>query len=146
MRVLPSFARPAPRKGILRNEYTYGATRKRSCKACFCKSNRGEVVKHIIEALHRAAADSAKAVTSDVQSHIRKAGWDEKVIKNTAVTYKDGQFSAKVSGKHSDAGFVHEFGDENHPPTAALRKYKDPSAEVHAALAGHLENHLKGLL
>lgn len=103
-------------------------------------------MKHIIEALHRAAEDSAQAITADVQAHTRKAGWDEKVTKSTLVSYKDGKFSADIAGKHSDAGFVHEFGDEDHPPTAALRKYKDPSEAVHRAFAGHLEKHLEGLL
>ena len=100
-------------------------------------------MKHIIDALHRAAAETTDFVTADARNHARKSGWDEKAVRTTRAEYSDGEFTLKASG---DAAFVHEYGDQDHSPTAALRKYSKSSPAVEAALAANLEKHLKGLL
>lgn len=101
-------------------------------------------MKHIIDALHKAASETTEFITSDIRQHTAKHGWSPEASSSAHVEYADGEFVAKVTGKHSDAAFVHEFGDETHPPTAAIRKYSSSKAEN--ALLANAAKHIGGLL
>jgi len=103
-------------------------------------------MKHIIAAVHHAAKSTESAVTSEAQSHVHAHGWSPEATNAVKAEYKDGEFSVAVKGKHRDAAFIHEFGDEEHPPTAALRKYSRNSPKAEQAFISNLETHLKGML
>lgn len=103
-------------------------------------------MKHLIAALHAAAEATSKDITSDLHEHLRSSGWSETAIKSTKMTYENGEFTAKFSGKGKDAAFVHEFGDQNTPPTAAIRKYGKSTPKVTEAFLGHAAKSFKGLL
>lgn len=99
-----------------------------------------------LKVVDKAAVASADLMTKQVRNRAEDAGWDKEVIQSTDVVYDGEKFSAKITGKASDKGFVHEFGDQNSPPTAILRQYgNDPQAASDAFLS-YLESEVKGML
>jgi hypothetical protein len=102
-------------------------------------------MKHIIDAIHSAAADTAEYITHDLRQTARKSGWGKDVVNNTHVHYGEKGFVAKVGGEHRDAAFVHEYGDEDHPPTAVLRRYANKSPNAEAAFIKNLQKKLEEL-
>ena len=99
-----------------------------------------------LKVVDKAASASAEQMTGQVRNRAEDAGWDKEVIQSTNVVYDGGKFSAKIDGPASDRGFVHEFGDQNSPPSAILRQYgNDPKAAADTFLM-YLESEVKGML
>lgn len=103
-------------------------------------------MKHIIDAIHRAAGDTVASATHELRTSAINDGWDRKAVKAVKVDYVDGEFVSKLSGKHRDAAFVHEFGDEENPPKATIRKASRKTPMTERAFLTNLESHLKGIL
>ena len=103
-------------------------------------------MEHIIDAIHRAAGDTVSSATHEIRSSALNDGWDHKAAKAIRVEYVDGEFVSKLSGKHRDAAFVQEFGDEENPPKATIRKAVRKTPMTEKAFLSNLETHLKGIL
>lgn len=103
-------------------------------------------MQHIIDALHRAAEDATHAATKELRSSAANDGWSKDATKAVKVSYSEGEFVAKLTGKHRDAAFVHEFGDQDTPPKATIRKASRNTPAAEKALLSSLETHLKGVL
>ena len=103
-------------------------------------------MQHIIDAIHRAASDSAGAATRELRSSALKDGWSRDATRAVKAEYVDGEFVSKLTGKHRDAAFVQEFGDQDTPPKATIRKASRNTPDTEAAFIKNLNTHLKGLL
>lgn len=103
-------------------------------------------MQHIIDAIHRAAGEATSAATHELRTSAARDGWSKDAAKAVKVDYADGQFVAKLTGKHRDTAFVHEFGDQNTPPKATIRKASRNTPVAESALLSSLETHLKGML
>lgn len=103
-------------------------------------------MKRIVNALEKAAADTARSVQRQLRRSALEHGWDPKVVANTRVVYKDNQYSVVVSPKYADKAFVHEFGNENEQPTAVVRKLNNRMGTTEKSLLDNLHKHLGGIL
>ena len=100
-------------------------------------------MKRIQAGLKRAAHETAVYMTADLQNRAHEHGWDEDVASSIRVHYEDGKFKAKVSPEHSDRAFRHEYGDENNPPKATVRRYDNSSSAEEVYLL-NLHKHVLG--
>lgn len=91
--------------------------------------------------LERAAHETAAYMTADLQNRAHEHGWDEDVANSIRVHYEDGKFKAKVAPEYSERAFKHEYGDENNPPKATVRKY-DSSSSAEDAYMISLHKHV----
>jgi len=98
------------------------------------------------EALDKAAKDTASYVTADLRHSAREHGWSEDVVTNMHVRHEEDGYKVHVPDDLKDKAFVHEFGDENSPPTAAIRKYSNNHAVAAQVMLKNLEKHLGGRL
>lgn len=102
-------------------------------------------MKKLASAISKAAQDTAHFMQREIRHSARIHGWDEDVVRNTFVSYKDGKFSVSVSDSHADAAFVHEYGDESNRPTSVLRRY-DHDNRAGTAFVKSLNRQLGGKL
>lgn len=100
-------------------------------------------MKHIIDAIHRAAQETTEFITGDIQSHATKVGWSHEAASDVSVKYHEGHFSAVAD---SDSAFISEYGAETARPKPALRSYAKSSPAAEAALLGNVAKHVGGLL
>jgi hypothetical protein len=100
-------------------------------------------VKHLLAAVEKAAQDTAHYMQREIRNSAREHGWDDKVVHNTHVDYKDGEFNVNVPKKYANQAFVHEFGSSATRPTAVIRKYENNNT-AGAAFTKSLNRHLRG--
>ena len=100
-------------------------------------------MKHIIDAVHRAAQETTEFITGDIQAHAKKVGWSSDAASSVSVKYHEGQFSAVAD---SDSAFLSEYGTESARPKPAVRSYAKSSPAAEAALLGNVAKHVGGLL
>jgi hypothetical protein len=103
-------------------------------------------MKHLRDAIEKAAHDTAAYVTADLRHSAREHGWDEEVVSNMRVQHGEDGYKVMVPDDLKDRAFVHEFGDESSAPSAVIRKYSnDHSVAAHVMLK-NIEKHLGGRL
>jgi hypothetical protein len=103
-------------------------------------------MKRVLHAIEKAAAETTHFMQRDLRASALKHGWDRKVVNDTQVKYAEGKFSVHVSEKHGDAAFVHEFGDDNRPPTGVIRKFNNHTGPTEKTFLTSLAKHLGGKL
>ena len=101
-------------------------------------------MKKYIDAIHKAAHDTAGYMTSEVRQSALQHGWNNEVANSITVDYKDGDFHHSVAPEHEEAAWVHEYGTENERPTAVLRKYGGNADHLDSAFMMSLSKHLGG--
>lgn len=76
-----------------------------------------------LDAIHKAQADMAETMSSELRHVAVKDGWEPEVAAGISVKHADGTLMYDLGEKHRDRAFVHEFGDERVRPKATIRKY-----------------------
>jgi hypothetical protein len=97
-------------------------------------------VKKLLEATQKATQDTARYMTSQLRSQAQQSGWDPEVASTLNVVHENGKFQAKIPSSHADRAFVHEYGNENIKPTAAIRKFMNNPKNVEDAFMVTLNN------
>ena len=103
-------------------------------------------MKHFTDSLHKAAADAAHVMSSELRASATEHGWHPDVVAGLNVHYDKGQFKVEFPDEHKDRAFVHEFGDQHNRPTAVLRKYEHHTGLAQKFLIQRLTKHLGGKL
>ena len=103
-------------------------------------------MKHILDAAKKAAGDTAHFIQRDIRRSALEHGWDPEVVKNTHVKWENNKFEVHVAPEHADKAFVHEYGSEDAPPTAVLRKYSNQPQAAGNAFLKSMYRHLGGKL
>lgn len=80
-------------------------------------------MKHLLDAIHQAAKETAAYMTFDVRQSARDHGWDSNEATALRVRYTDGKFNIHAEGDHSETALTREFGTEHQRPSAVMRKY-----------------------
>lgn len=102
-------------------------------------------MKHFVEAIKRAAADTAAYMTFDVRQSARNHGWEPHEVSALRVRHEEGKFQVHLEGPHAEAAHVKEYGTETQRPTAVARKYGNNSGKAGEIFAQRLNKHLGGL-
>lgn len=92
-------------------------------------------MKQYIAAIHKAAEQTASLMTHEMRQHAINSGWTPEAANSLTVKYSDGNF---VAHSAHEGAFIHEYGNEGTPPTAAVRKYGKTAANSAAPLFNHL--------
>jgi hypothetical protein len=103
-------------------------------------------MKHLRDAIEKASHDTAAYVTADLRHSARESGWDEEVVSNLRVHHGEDGYNVMVPDDLKDRAFVHEFGDEKTPPSAAIRKYSNNHSVAAQVMLKNIEKHLGGRL
>ena len=96
------------------------------------------------EVVLKASKDAAQAATHSFRAHALAHGWDKDVVAHTHVAYEDGKFGVKIHSDYEDRAHVHEYGDENTPPTAAIRKFFNRSENTQEPFMAAVNKYAKG--
>jgi hypothetical protein len=96
------------------------------------------------EAAIKAIEDATKVATHSFRKHALQHGWDSDVVAHTHVKYENGKFGVHTHPDYQDRAFVHEYGTENVPPTAAIRKFFNRSENTEMPLREALNHHAGG--
>lgn len=99
-------------------------------------------MKHFTDAVHKAAHDAAKHMSTDLQKSALKHGWHSDVVRNMEVKFQDGKFNVDIHPDYKDRAFMHEFGDETTRPTAVLRKYDSQTKDAEKTFTKQMYKHL----
>jgi glucose/arabinose dehydrogenase len=100
-------------------------------------------VKKLLEATQKAKQDTARYMTAQLRKQAVHSGWDPEVASTLHVAHEGGKFTAKVHPDYADRAFVHEYGDENVKPTAAIRKFMNDPKHTNDAFMVTLNNRWK---
>lgn len=100
-------------------------------------------MKKLLEATQKAKQDTARYMTAQLRKQAAQSGWDPEVASTLNIAHEGGKFTAKVHPDHADRAFVHEYGDENVKPTAAIRKFMNDPKHVNDAFMVTLNNRWK---
>lgn len=100
-------------------------------------------MKKLTNAINKAKQDAVPFLTGQVRRHALQHGWDPEVVANLTLVNEGDKLIAKVPASHADRAFVHEFGDQNNLPTAALRKYANDPTVANQAYSLLLNHHWK---
>ena len=68
---------------------------------------------------------TASQLTNQLRNHASENGWHPSVVANMHVTYDGSEYKVKIHPDYVDRAFVHEYGNENKKPTAAIRKFSE---------------------
>lgn len=98
----------------------------------------------LLNAIHKAAKDTAAHMTVELRARALEHGWDADVVKNTHIQYSNGAFSLRIHPDYTDRAFVHEYGNETLRPTAVLRRYEHQLGSVSDVFDSRLNAHLGG--
>jgi hypothetical protein len=101
-------------------------------------------VKHILEAIDRAAQDAAAYMTFDVRRSARSHGWSPEEASSLRVRYSDNDFGIHAEGSHAEKALTKEFGTESSRPTAVMRKYGNNPGKSEAIFMRQLNKHIGG--
>lgn len=84
-------------------------------------------MKNLLNAIQKAAHETAAYMTFDVRKSARDHGWKPEDAAALRVRYTDGKFSVHAEGDHAEHALTQEFGTEHKRPSAVMRKYgKNP--------------------
>jgi len=100
-------------------------------------------VKRLADTVHKAKQDTARFMTQQLRQHVLQHGWDADVAAHLSVVHKDGKLSTEVHPDYADRAFVHEFGNENQRPTAAIRKFANNTQVAEEAFKQLVHHHWK---
>lgn len=100
-------------------------------------------MKALKEAAIKAAHSTAESATHAFKQHALQHGWDRDVVANTHIAYEDGKFGVKVHPDYQDRAHIHEYGDEQTPPTAAIRKFFNRSENTSIPFMAELQKQVK---
>lgn len=101
-------------------------------------------MKHLKEALQKAAEDTAAYMTFDVRRSARSHGWNKDESSSLRVRYNSDGFHIHAEGDHSEAALTKEFGTEEQRPTAVMRKYGNNPGKASEVFLRQLDKHLGG--
>lgn len=82
-------------------------------------------------------------MTAQLRRQALHSGWDADVANTLHVSHVDDKFVVNIHPKHADRAFVHEYGDEDVKPTAAIRKFMNNPKNAEDAFMVTLNNHWK---
>lgn len=100
-------------------------------------------MKQFSNAIAKARQDAARYLTGQARLHALQHGWDSDVVRNIHVINEGSKWTAQVTGEHADRAFVHEYGDQDTRPTAALHKFANDKTTTDQALYEILDHHWK---
>ena len=103
-------------------------------------------MKQFIDAIHRAAESAAPHMTADLQHNLLEEGWDLETATHVRVHAHEGTFEARVPGSHAIPAFDHEYGTQDAPPKASLRRYGQAGSRAEKILMTSLAREMEGLL
>lgn len=89
-------------------------------------------MKKLKAAVNRATEDAAVYMTAELRNNALEHGWHPEVVSSMSVVHNSGSYHVQIHPDYQDRAFVHEFGDENTPPTAAIRKYSSSNGQQKA--------------
>lgn len=98
----------------------------------------------LTKALTAATHDSAKVMTTEVRHHAIQQGWEPEVASGISIKYDGEKLNYDLGSDHRDRAFVHEFGNENQPPKATIRRYLSDLSGVKDVFPAIYENRLRG--
>jgi hypothetical protein len=83
------------------------------------------------EALDNAFAAASAELTAVMREDAEKRGWSKSLTEKMNIGYSGNLFQLNVPSNSEDEVFAKEYGTENEPPTAVLRKLSgNPKAEA----------------
>lgn len=101
-------------------------------------------MKHLLEAVKKAAKDTSAYMTFDVRNSARAHGWSPEEAASLRVRYDDGKFTVHAEGEHAEAALTKEYGTETERPTAVIRKYSNSSGQAEQVFINQLKKHSGG--
>ena len=101
-------------------------------------------MKNFLEALQKAANETAAYMTFDVRKSARTHGWEDHEANSLRVRYSDGSFGVHAEGDHAEAALTKEYGTEKQRPTAVMRKYGNHSGNAAGVFLDRFNKHVGG--
>jgi hypothetical protein len=101
-------------------------------------------VKNFLDALQKAAHETAAYMTFDVRQSARNHGWENHEANSLRVRYTDGKFGVHAEGDHSEAALTKEYGTEKNRPTAVMRKYGNHPGDSAKIFMKQFNRHVGG--
>ena len=101
-------------------------------------------MKKLIEAVQKAAQDTANYMTYDARESAHAHGWNSHEADSIRVRYTDGEFHVHAEGDHAEHALSKEYGTETQRPTAVMRKYANNSGRSGEVFMAHLNRHAGG--
>lgn len=85
-------------------------------------------MKTLKDAAKQAALDAAEFATSNLRGRALDSGWDMRASMGTEVTFNGSEFNVDIAPEHKASVFDLEYGTEDTPPTAVVRKFANSGA------------------
>jgi len=102
--------------------------------------------KALEKAINQASRDTGRYMSALVRSHARKEGWPRHLANSLYVSYADQGFSVKSHPSLEEEVWKHEYGTQERPPSAVIRKFSNRADHAEEYLAGRLSEYTGGLL
>lgn len=84
----------------------------------------------IHHAIHRAAVDTTRLLSSHLRKQARASAWPEHIIRHMRVSYNGEEFNLHVHPEHHADAHVLEYGAPGFSPTAAVRRFGNRTKEA----------------
>lgn len=97
-------------------------------------------------AIHQASRDTGRFLSSQVRNHARKEGWPRHLANSLHVAYEDGGFAVKTHPSLEKETWEQEYGTQDRPPSAVIRKFSNRTSGAEKYLAARISERTGGLL
>lgn len=101
-------------------------------------------VDHLSHALDQAGSRTAKKMTAALRRQAFEAGWPRAAGRRLRVEHNQGEFSIVFPEEAQELVHDYEFGTQDRPPTAVLRKFSSRFSHFGTFFHQNAVSHLKG--
>lgn len=103
-------------------------------------------MKALKNALDKSIKDLLRQMTEGAQAQAVADGWNPHVAETISVGYSGTDFSITVDEKFHQQAFDEEFGTQEQPPKASLRRFGNQNTAAEAAMVKLLEKYVGEVL
>jgi hypothetical protein len=96
----------------------------------------------ILDAVHQGLREASTTLTQSLRQSAYEQGWSADAGRSLNVNYDGKSYRIEMSQEAENT----EYGDMNDPPSPAVRKWSNNTADIEAAIIEAVDRRLEGLL